>query len=312
MGGSKVRTGQAWGESRRGSGAGKDEVDRALLEVSCLIEDAVAVRGGSGGSGSDEPPTVPVAPDEASITAAIAEQVGRARQSVDICFAEHTTRTDRCVEILRARDEAVPVRLLFAGSGHASAPGHPHPHGHAHGQGHGQAHGPGHRHNPPPAPQPWEALAAHEHVLVRTARVPLIDCVVVDGTSALLIADSAMGPQVSLTRSCGVVGALHSLFAAVWRGATPVPAGIDWGSAARAEFVAWILGCLHSGMTDQQAADELSVSLRTYRRYVAEIMTALGATSRFQAGLRAAELGLLPAPVPPSTPPRGRRPDPSA
>ncbi|NEE20393.1 response regulator transcription factor, partial [Streptomyces sp. SID7499] len=45
--------------------------------------------------------------------------------------------------------------------------------------------------------------------------------------------------------------------------------------------------------TDEVAARELTVSVRTYRRYVAEIMTLLDATSRFQAGVRAAELGLL-------------------
>jgi DNA-binding NarL/FixJ family response regulator len=35
------------------------------------------------------------------------------------------------------------------------------------------------------------------------------------------------------------------------------------------------------------------VSLRTYRRHVAEIMRELDANSRFQAGARAVELGLL-------------------
>ncbi|MBL1081179.1 hypothetical protein JK359_04170 [Streptomyces actinomycinicus] len=55
-------------------------------------------------------------------------------------------------------------------------------------------------------------------------------------------------------------------------------------------------------MTDAQAADELSVSTRTYQCYVAEVMAALGATSRFQAGLRAAELGLLPTATPPTAP----------
>ena len=33
--------------------------------------------------------------------------------------------------------------------------------------------------------------------------------------------------------------------------------------------------------------------VRTYRRRVAELMTALGAESRFQAGVRARELGLI-------------------
>jgi hypothetical protein len=38
---------------------------------------------------------------------------------------------------------------------------------------------------------------------------------------------------------------------------------------------------------------DLGMSLRTYRRRVAELMAAVGASSRFQAGLRARELGLV-------------------
>jgi DNA-binding NarL/FixJ family response regulator len=45
-------------------------------------------------------------------------------------------------------------------------------------------------------------------------------------------------------------------------------------------------------MTDVTAARELGMSLRTYRRRVAELLVALGADSRFQAGMRAGELGL--------------------
>ncbi len=53
-----------------------------------------------------------------------------------------------------------------------------------------------------------------------------------------------------------------------------------------------ILEALGSGLTDAAAARRLGVSLRTYRRRVAELMAALEAGSRFQAGLRAGELGL--------------------
>ena len=42
----------------------------------------------------------------------------------------------------------------------------------------------------------------------------------------------------------------------------------------------------------QAAARRLGTSLRTYRRRVAELMAALEAGSRFQAGVRAGELGL--------------------
>jgi DNA-binding NarL/FixJ family response regulator len=49
---------------------------------------------------------------------------------------------------------------------------------------------------------------------------------------------------------------------------------------------------LGAGLKDETAARELGLSLRTYRRRVADLMAALGADSRFQAGLRARELGL--------------------
>lgn len=219
---------------------------------------------------SEESLVIPVEPDETALLAAAGELIGRAGRSVDVSFAEHTTRSRDIAGLLRslvaARGDAVRVRLLFA----RSAPG-------------------------------WDRLREHlDHPVasegfdVRIARVPLVDSLVVDGRSALLIADSAIGPQASVTRGTEVLGALSALFAAVWNGAAPVPGRIDWGDRARSEFAGRILRCLHAGMADEVAACELSVSMRTYRRYVAEIMTALGANSRFQAGLHAAELGLLP------------------
>ena len=54
-----------------------------------------------------------------------------------------------------------------------------------------------------------------------------------------------------------------------------------------------ILTALNDGLTDEAAARALGLSLRTYRRRVAELMAAMGATSRFQAGSRARELGLV-------------------
>lgn len=261
------RTGPAWSDGRTDPRIREYEIGRALLEVSALIEDTLAMRRDRE---SEESLVIPVEPDETTLTATAEELIGQAGRSVDVSFAEHTTRFRGIGELLRplvaARGDAVRVRLLFA----RSAPG-------------------------------WDRLrervdhpAASGGFDVRIARVPLADSLVVDGRSALLIADSAIGPQSSVTRGAEVVGALSALFTAVWNGAAPVPGRIDRGERARSEFAERILGCLHAGMADELAARELSVSMRTYRRYVAEIMTALGANSRFQAGLRAAELGLLP------------------
>ncbi|MEV0221754.1 LuxR C-terminal-related transcriptional regulator [Streptomyces sp. NPDC050704] len=56
-----------------------------------------------------------------------------------------------------------------------------------------------------------------------------------------------------------------------------------------------VLRMLGSGMKDDTAARQMNVSVRTYRRHVAAILRSLGVNTRFEAGLRAAELGLLDA-----------------
>lgn len=55
-----------------------------------------------------------------------------------------------------------------------------------------------------------------------------------------------------------------------------------------------VIGLLATGVTDDVAARRLFVTDRQYRRYVAAVMRKLGATSRFQAGMLAAERGWLP------------------
>ncbi|MGY0061414.1 response regulator transcription factor [Streptomyces sp. LZ34] len=103
------------------------------------------------------------------------------------------------------------------------------------------------------------------------------------------------GPRASLVEDAATVQALDLMFAGAWGNAValaepPRPAGRLCTDTARR-----ILECLRAGVTDEVAARDLKVSLRTYRRYVAEIMRELGAHSRFQAGVRAVETGLLPS-----------------
>src|SRR5690606_39837840 len=54
-----------------------------------------------------------------------------------------------------------------------------------------------------------------------------------------------------------------------------------------------LLTLLSAGNTDESAAAQLGVSVRTVRRMVADIMDRLGARSRFQAGVKAADRGWL-------------------
>ncbi|WP_406724650.1 transcriptional regulator [Streptomyces sp. GD-15H] len=129
---------------------------------------------------------------------------------------------------------------------------------------------------------------------VRVARVPMLQVMIVDGAAALVTSQAVIGRQASVIRATTVIGTLGALFEGLWRHAVPVEKWIDFGDRDRADVARQILTRLQIGITDEVAARELSVSVRTYRRYVAEIMALLGASSRFQAGVRAAELGLLP------------------
>ncbi|MGY0070596.1 helix-turn-helix transcriptional regulator [Streptomyces sp. QTS137] len=129
---------------------------------------------------------------------------------------------------------------------------------------------------------------------VRVARVPMLQVMIVDGAAALVTSQAVIGRQASVIRATTVIGTLGTLFEGLWRHAVRVEERIDFGDRDRADVARQILNCLQVGITDEVAARELSVSVRTYRRYVAEIMALLGASSRFQAGVRAAELGLLP------------------
>ncbi|QMV22167.1 transcriptional regulator [Streptomyces sp. SCUT-3] len=146
-----------------------------------------------------------------------------------------------------------------------------------------------------------------EGIEIRVARIPRMQALIVDGRVAVVCAGAADGRRASVIRAATVIRALHTYFEGLWQHATVVAGRSSLRGHPRPKAVRQILACLRSGVTDEVAARELSVSVRTYRRYVAEIMTMLGANSRFQAGVRAAELGLLPS----GRQPRDRAPAPA-
>ena len=94
----------------------------------------------------------------------------------------------------------------------------------------------------------------------------------------------------TVVSSPDLVKGIQSLFEAAWHSATDL-------ASYQARFTELgareILEQLASGCKDETASRALGVSLRTYRRRVAELMEILGASSRFQAGARAREAGLL-------------------
>lgn len=99
-----------------------------------------------------------------------------------------------------------------------------------------------------------------------------------------------------LIHSPGVVVALCALFETYWQLGSPfgeraVPRQGDRPSPQDAE----ILRLLAAGAKDETIARALGVSLRTTRRNVADLMTRLEASSRFQAGVNAVSRGWLSA-----------------
>lgn len=127
----------------------------------------------------------------------------------------------------------------------------------------------------------------------RVATTRAQEAVIVDGRVAFLPGDGT-GHGHATVRSPAVVRVLESLFAGAWDTAVPLADYDRLRHCAKSETARSVLTHLGAGLTDDAGAREMRVSLRTYRRHVAELMRALGASTRFEAGARAVELGLMP------------------
>jgi hypothetical protein len=244
-----------------------DDLEHALLEVRALLESTVAIHRGRSHRRQQ------IATIEGGYGAVLDEAerlIAGAERTIDIVHArmpgavEQVDREQRSErELIYGAHESVSVRLLAS---------------------------------PALLDESYvrEQLGRERPVGIRVARVPPLQALLVDGTVALVVAESAVGRRASLIRATEVLHTLHILFESIWSNAVPAGERIVFGDRDRAMLARQILGALRAGVTDEVAARELTVSVRTYRRYVAEIMALLGANSRFQAGVRAAELGLLP------------------
>lgn len=106
-------------------------------------------------------------------------------------------------------------------------------------------------------------------------------------------APTARGPRTyTVSASPALVDGAYALFEAAWESATDLAAFLDAHQPRIDARTSRVLRALGSGVTDEAAARELGMSLRTYRRRVAELLVTLDAGSRFQAGVRAGRLGL--------------------
>ncbi|MFD8499955.1 LuxR C-terminal-related transcriptional regulator [Amycolatopsis sp. NPDC059657] len=122
---------------------------------------------------------------------------------------------------------------------------------------------------------------------VRTLPTIPADTMVLDGSIAVVPGSPSGFAVLDLP---DIAATALELFARIWRTAAPFPSSPPAELTTRERE---LLVLLSAGCTDEAAAIRLEVSVRTIRRTVADIMSRLGARSRFQAGAKAADRGWL-------------------
>ncbi|WP_051653055.1 helix-turn-helix domain-containing protein [Kitasatospora cheerisanensis] len=142
------------------------------------------------------------------------------------------------------------------------------------------------------------AVLAHVQALtaagasIRVAHTLPLWLIVVDTRLAVLPAPGEPpGTAAVVVRDPAVVSVVRELFEQFWAGSW-VPSEL-LGRAAPDDRHREVLRLLAAGLTDQAIGRKLEISDRTVRRLVADLTTALGAQSRFQAGVHATRLGWI-------------------
>jgi DNA-binding CsgD family transcriptional regulator/sugar-specific transcriptional regulator TrmB len=100
-------------------------------------------------------------------------------------------------------------------------------------------------------------------------------------------------PGALIVRDPVVVSFLCALFDQFWVGAVPfIPEGPGYQDVSD-DMQRSIVQLLAQGLKDEAVAKRLGMSVRTCRRHIASLMQELGAESRFEAGVKASQLGLI-------------------
>lgn len=238
-----------------------DEVETVLSQAQELIERAMSRRRGNGHHIRHLPG------DDAVFHAVAGEAIMRARREVLCVLSAGDIADDRrnhTVDLLRHADRrGVRVKALAP----AAATG----------------------------PLVAADRALCEHPGFRSWDFHGQNLVITDGREAILrnTADDHAAAQTVLLSAQPLVHFLRSVFEVSWGAGTPLAEIARLSDKLREETAQSVLTYLGAGAKDEVAARRLGMSVRTYRRHVAEMMRDVSATSRFQAGVRAAELGLV-------------------
>lgn len=135
--------------------------------------------------------------------------------------------------------------------------------------------------------EPGDLVAARSAGCRILRDVPL-KLVVVDRRTGLL----PTSPDVVVELGASsLLDALLRLFELLWQQASPLSPSASEGPLSGEDQQ--LLALAAAGLTDQAIARRLGVAQRTVERRMQRILKALDATTRFQAGLRAGQRGLL-------------------
>ncbi|MFJ8473924.1 helix-turn-helix domain-containing protein [Kitasatospora sp. NPDC094011] len=131
---------------------------------------------------------------------------------------------------------------------------------------------------------------------VRTAPTLPVRMIISDRREAVLPLDTndAQTGAVVIAYE-GPIAALCALFESVWQSANRLGTAVERNMDGLTRQHQESLHLLLQGLTDEAIAKRLGVSPRTARRIAAELLEALEARSRFQAGAHAVQNGWLPA-----------------
>lgn len=117
-------------------------------------------------------------------------------------------------------------------------------------------------------------------------------------TVAQTAGEHSAGASMVEVRGDVLISSYQALYEHCWLQAVPLRTDgqLAEGHHQRLDVQQTILRLMFNGLSDEQIGTRLGISPRTLRRHTVQIMDRLGATSRFQAGVLAAERGLLPPP----------------